>query len=53
MNKIVLTSLLIAGAGSASAHVADSPTLQHAAEHGWLFLALLPLVLLRLGRIRR
>lgn len=53
MKTIIITSLLIAGAGSAGAHVADTPVLQHTAEHGWLILALLPLVLLPLGRSRR
>jgi len=34
--------------GNAQAHVADLPPLQHALEHGWIALVLLPLLLLLL-----
>ena len=37
---------LLSLAGGAQAHVADLPLLQHALEHGWLALVLLPLLLL-------
>lgn len=39
----------------AAAHVSDMPLLQHALEHGWLVLALTPLLLflLPLRRSRR
>ena len=41
--------------GTALAHVSDSPLLQHALEHGWAGLVLLPLLflLLPLRRERR
>ena len=39
----------------AAAHISDIPLLQHAFEHGWLVLVVVPLLLLLLplGRRRR
>jgi hypothetical protein len=52
-----LTALIVLAAlpGVASAHAADMPLLQHAIEHGWLVLAVVPLLalLMPLGRERR
>ncbi len=47
---IGLSTLL---AGSAWAHVAEVPPLQHVFEHAWLLLALAPLLLLLPGLARR
>lgn len=49
-------AILLALSGAAQAHVANVPAMQHAAEHLWLALLLLPLVghvLWRLYRRRR
>ncbi|MCB1789688.1 MAG: hypothetical protein KDJ27_08275 [Gammaproteobacteria bacterium] len=49
-------AILLALSGAAQAHVAHVPAMQHAAEHMWLALLLLPLVghvLWRLYRRRR
>lgn len=54
MKALSLTIALLGLVGSAGAHVADLPPLQHALEHGWLALVLAPLLLLlRTGRARR
>ncbi len=55
MKQLIAFSLPGAVAGNAHAHVADAPLLQHALEHGWLVLIVLPLLLglLPLGRTRR
>ena len=56
MKVRVLLILLMSGlAGSAGAHVANLPPLEHAADHLWLLLTLLPVLLLlvpALGRLR-
>jgi hypothetical protein len=46
MRRILSTTLLLASAASAQAHVADVAILQHALEHGWQLVLLLPLLLL-------
>ena len=51
--KTVTAVALGTAALPAYAHVADQPLLQHAIEHGWTWLALLPLVLLMLPLHRR
>jgi hypothetical protein len=55
MKSFARLTVLIGLPGVASAHVADMPLLQHAIEHGWLVLAIVPLMalLLPLGRERR
>lgn len=46
MKSLTLMIALFSLVGSAQAHVADMPLLQHALEHGWLALALAPLLVL-------
>lgn len=54
MQQVIRLLMLGSMAGNASAHVAnDMPLLQHALEHAWLTLALLPLLLLLRPSVRR
>jgi hypothetical protein len=54
MQQVIRLLMLGSLAGNASAHVAnDMPLLQHAPEHAWLILALLPLLLLLRPSVRR
>jgi len=48
MKTLFLMTALFSLAGGAQAHVAELPLLQHALEHGWIALFLLPLLLLLL-----
>ena len=48
MTRPAMAIALATLGGTAHAHVADLPLLQHALEHGWLALVLLPLLLLLL-----
>jgi hypothetical protein len=48
MRAIATTATLAALPGVASAHVADIPILLHAIRHGWILLAIVPLLVLLL-----
>ena len=54
MNKNVLAIPLMLTPMMAHAHSSDMPLIVHAIEHGWILLALLPLLffLLPFGRMR-
>lgn len=53
MRAFFITTPLLGLVGAAHAHPADAALLQHALEHGWLALVLLPLLLLLpIGRSR-
>lgn len=55
MKHLIIAIGLFAASSGAWAHVAEVSLLQHALEHGWLALLLIPLLLLLLplGRERR
>ncbi len=52
MKALIPLSLLTA-AGAVQAHVADLSPAQHASEHAWLALVLVPLALLLIPLLRR
>lgn len=52
MRSMALTITLLGLTGAAKAHVADLPLLQHALEHGWAAVAVLPLLVLLLPMFR-
>lgn len=43
-----LVAITLTFAGSAQAHLSEQPLVEHALEHGWTLLLLLPLLLLLL-----
>jgi hypothetical protein len=55
MKRLFTMTPMLAASGAVQAHAADLPLLQHALEHGWLTLLIVPalLLLLPLGRERR
>lgn len=51
--RIPAVLALLLGSFPAQAHLSEQPLLVHAIEHGWVWLALLPLVLLLLPTGRK
>ncbi len=55
MRMLPILFALLSLPAVAAAHISDMPLLQHALEHGWLVLVVIPLLLFLLpfGRSRR
>ena len=53
MKYLISLCVLLVLSGVSQAHVADMPLLQHALEHGWLALAVVPALLLLLPLSRK